>query len=63
MSATSASPKVFFFVSFANIFCLRYLSCEGVKGVPYENINVDQITRLCNEGFTKVLGGERMTLL
>ena len=35
-------------------FC-RYFSNEGVSGgVSYENINMDQITSLCGEGFTKV---------
>ena len=33
----------------------RYLACEGRGIVSYENINVDQINQLCNEGFEKVI--------
>ena len=32
----------------------RFLGCEGPRAVvSYENINVDQINYLCNEGFAK----------
>ena len=32
----------------------RFLGCDGRSVVSYENINVDQINQLCNEGFGKV---------
>ena len=31
----------------------RYLGCEGRNVVSYENVNVDQINQLCNEGYAK----------
>ena len=39
------------YLNFDKTILARFLACETGKGVvSYENINVDQINQLCNEG-------------